>query len=168
MQENIDWDYRIQETAFGCKLHRTNVKFTPYGTKQQLAIRGQAFLQLAATGGSSVDSWIYVVDDKIEALLGSEDAKALGILVIIPKGNTPNKYSVAANNSYEETQTEQIIMDFDHLFQGVGSFSGDEIKFKIDPDVSQVVQKARPTPLTYWEKRKTILRRKELLTQMSH
>ena len=89
----------------GCKLHGTNVKFTPYGTKQQLAIMGRAFVQIAATGGSCVDSWIYVVDDQVESLLGSEDAKALGILVIIPEGKTPNKHSVAANNTYEETQT---------------------------------------------------------------
>ena len=136
----------------GCKLHRTNVKFTPYGTKQQLAIGGRAFVQIAATGGSSIDSWIYVVDDQVESLLGSEDAKALGILVIIPEGKTPNKHSVAANNAYEETKTEQIIKEFDHLFHGVGSFNGDEIKSKIDPDAVPVVQKARPIPLAYREK----------------
>ena len=111
---------------------------------------GRAFVQLAATGESSVDSWIYVVDDQVEVLLGSEDAKALGILVILPEGKTPNKHSVAANNAYEKTQTEQIIKDFDRLFQGVGSFSGDEIKFKIDPDVVPEVHKA--CPIAYREK----------------
>ena len=80
-----------------------------------------------------------MVDDQVEVLLGS--IKALGILVIIPEGKTSNEHSVAGNNTYDETQSEQIIKDFDHLFQGVKSFNRNEIKFKIDPDVVPVVQK---------------------------
>ena len=90
-----------------------------------------------------------MADDQAEALLDSEDAKALGILVIIPDGKTPNEHSVTANNAYEETHAEQIIKEFEHLFQGEGSVNGDEIKFKIDPDVVPAVQKARPISLAY-------------------
>ena len=57
-----------------CKLHWTNVKCTPYGTKQQLAIKGRAFVQLAATGGNSVDSVGGRSSDSVDSFVDSVDS----------------------------------------------------------------------------------------------
>ena len=70
----------------------------------------------------------------------------LGILIINPDGSG----NVSVNRNQEiSSNVEKIIQDFDHLFHGIGSFKGEEIKFKIDENVNPVVQRYRPTALAY-------------------
>ena len=138
-----------------CKapLRRTNVKFTPYGTKQTLPIKGRARVTLTATGGACHETWIYVVNDEVEALLGAEDAKKLGILQINSEGTTNMVHSVAASKiSGPTTDIQKILDKYEHMFHGVGSFNGEEIEFKIDESVTPVVQRNRPIALAYRER----------------
>ena len=139
----------FKQLKLNVKLLRTNVKFTPYGTNVSLKIKGRVKVNLCADNGANVETWIYVVDDKVESLLGANDAKALGILIINPGGSK----NVTVNSTKDiSSSVEQIITDFDQLFHGIGSFKGEEINFKIDDDVVPVVQRYRPTALAYRER----------------
>ena len=100
------------------------VMVKPYGTDQQLPIQG------SAQGGATVNTWIYMVDDTVESLLGAEDANALGILKIISEGTAEKvqqedttivgqvqaAYQVDTTNE----ELERMLADFGSLFQGAG------------------------------------------------
>ena len=64
----------FRQLKLNARLIRTNVRFTPYGTQVSLRIKGRVKVQLSANNGASIETWIYVVDDEVESLLGANDA----------------------------------------------------------------------------------------------
>jgi hypothetical protein len=52
-----------------CTFVKTSKRFWPYGTAYHLPIKGKARVKLTAERGASIDTWVYVVDDKRETSL---------------------------------------------------------------------------------------------------
>ena len=70
-------------------LQSASIKLRPYGTNQYLGLNGSLRARITCDKGASIDTEVYVVEGHLtEALLGDEDAKALGILRINPEGST--------------------------------------------------------------------------------
>ena len=61
---------------------KTSERFRPLGTAYHLLIPGKAKVTLCAEKGATIESYIYVVDNKREqSLLRKKDATGLGIVV---------------------------------------------------------------------------------------
>ena len=74
-----DW-FKICDEAVMVK---TKIRFRPYGTSEQLPIRGRAKVQLRAKAGATIVTYVYINDDDTEtSLLGKRDAQRLGIVKI--------------------------------------------------------------------------------------
>ena len=138
------------------RLIKTKVRLRPYGMKDHLEVLGGAKVRLTAQAGASMETWCYVVKGfQTESLLGSEEAKRLGILEIHAKGKPADIQAIRASmkaedQSKQRKETIQAILDkHDKLFQGIGKFSDQEIRFNVDPTVKPVVQRERPVPLGY-------------------
>ena len=79
------------------ELRPTNVKLRPYGTDQYLNVQGQLQAEMKCKEGATITTTIYVVKGHLaEALLGDEDAKALGILQINPQGANSSRETLVA------------------------------------------------------------------------
>ena len=66
----------------------TAAKLRPYGTETYLNVKGKLQVMMICDKGAQIETEIIVVEGHLtEALLGDEDAKALGILKIDPKGS---------------------------------------------------------------------------------
>ena len=83
-----------------------------------------------------METWCYVVKGfQTESLLGSEEAKRLGILEIHAEGKPADIQAITASmkaedQSKQRKETIQAILDkHDKLFQGIGKFSDQEIRF---------------------------------------
>ena len=72
----------------------------------------------------------------VEPLLGSEDAKALGILKINPEGEL-----VLAVVEETPSSVQEIIQAHAIIFEGIGKFQDEEIEFNIDDNVKPVIQR---------------------------
>ena len=71
----------------GCKFVKTSKRFRPYGTAYHLPIKGKAQVKLTAERGATIDTWVYIVDDKREqSLLGEGADIRLGIVKLDLKG----------------------------------------------------------------------------------
>ena len=70
------------------RLIKTKVKLSrPYGTKNNLEVKGWAKVTPEAMSGQYYDTYIFVVNGhKVEPLVGLDASKALGILSITPEG----------------------------------------------------------------------------------
>ena len=69
-------------------LRPSQIRLRPYGTSEHLTVKGESTVKLQSANGAEHQTTIYVVEGHLaEPLLGDEDAKALGILVINPGGN---------------------------------------------------------------------------------
>ena len=80
--------YEQYEPSMGT-LIQTNTKLRPYGTETFLNVKGKLHATLTCEKGAHIETDIIVVEGHLtEALLGDEDAKALGILKVDPKGST--------------------------------------------------------------------------------
>ena len=80
------------------KIVPSSTRFRPYGTQQHLTVLGQVSTTLMSDSGSKHDTTVYVIEGhQTEPLLGDTDAKALGILKIIPSGKIESPYTVSEN-----------------------------------------------------------------------
>ena len=69
------------------KLKKCSKGFRPYGTTYKLPIIGKAKVTLKCENGATIDTEVWVVNDRKESsLLGEEDAIRLGIVTINLKG----------------------------------------------------------------------------------
>ena len=94
-----DWE-SVKEN---CTFVKTSKRFRPYGTVYHLPIKGKAKVKLTAERGASIETWIYVVDDKREtSLLGEADAIGLGIVKLALKGSASE---VVRKIEYERSQS---------------------------------------------------------------
>ena len=162
-----DWE-AVRE---GCKFVKTSKRFRPYGTAYHLPIKGKAQVKLTAERGATIDTWVYIVDDRREqSLLGEGDAIRLGIVKldlkgakdqIIKKVEYSRKISINPGEvvSGGETQTEidsnmkKIIEKFPEVFtDSTGKFKGSPIKIQVREDAVPVIQASRRIPLHYMDR----------------
>ena len=137
---------------------------------------------LCAEKGATIESYVYVIDDKQEqSLLGEQDAIRLGFVKLHPQGAaeavSPDKpeseAQVSRSISYPkrsefpqngivsggETQAEidanmkKLISQFPALFSAkTGKFQGQPIKIQVHLNATPVIQPPRHIPLHYVER----------------
>ena len=73
------------------KLRRSNMRFRPYSTDEAIPLLGMCDVKLRSKRGKTVKTRIYVAEGEAESLLGRQDAINLGILMINPDGDEPDK-----------------------------------------------------------------------------
>ena len=168
-----DWE-SIKEN---CTFVKTSKRFRPYGTAYHLPIKGKAKVKLTAERGASIETWVYVVDDKREqSLLGEGDAIGLGIVKLDLKGavaevvnkieyervqdSDPDKtVSDGETQSEIDANMDRIIHDFPDLFtDATGKVKGSPIKIQIRKDAVPVIQPGRKIPLHYMDRLKSELK----------
>ena len=67
----LDWE----KVKHLCTFVKTSKRFRPFGTAYHLPIQGEAKVTLCAEKGATIESYVYVVNDKREqSLLGEQDA----------------------------------------------------------------------------------------------
>ena len=159
-----------------CTFVKTSKRFRPYGTAYHLPIKGKAKVTLKAERGATIETWVYIVDDKREqSLLGEADAIGLGIVKLDLRGSdaeTVNKleYETSRDNSTIETisggktQSEididmkKIMSEFPDLFtDATGKVQGPPIKIQIHKEAVPVIQPGRRIPLHYMDRLKVEL-----------
>ena len=69
------------------KFVKTSKLFRPLGTAYHLPIKGRAKVHMTSINGSTIESYVYVVDNAHDkSLLGKEDALQLRIISLNPDG----------------------------------------------------------------------------------
>lgn len=170
--------YKYDE-AFG-PLQPTGIRLRPYGTNQTLPVRGQISVTLESANGAQHKTTAYIVDGPhTEPLLGDEDAKALGILRIEPRGYDRAQKAARQENAEqavnsiqtmvkdlgilvndrkdptppipaeERRRIDNVVTRYDEVFKGTGLLKNEEIKFHIDETVAPASAPYRPVPLAY-------------------
>ena len=150
----------------------TSMSFRPYGTKQLLSCHGAVSATISTTNGTKHNTTIYIVEGYLaEPLLGNDDAKNLGILVINKDGKKTSRQEevrlvasdirasgVTIAGDVEETdklnpearkRLDMILERHSTLFEGIGLLKGEEVKLNIDPTVTPVSAPYRSIPLAY-------------------
>ena len=149
----------------GCKFVKTSKRFRPYGTTYHLPIKGKALVKLSAERGASIETWVYVVDDRKEqSLLGESDAVRLGIVRLDLKGSSEevvskveylrktniNEGTDLTKNGTVEAEMEKIRNEFSDVFTDTtGKVKGTPIKIQVREDAIPVIQPPRRIPLHY-------------------
>ena len=155
-----DWR-KIEDRA---EMVKTRLKFRPYGTEQQLPIRGRARVKIRAEAGAEIDTYVYVNDDgKETSLLGKEDAVRLGIVTMKLEGAEKEYTTVSRIRQNRKTdfspgrsqpqgqEMEQMLAKYSHMFKGIGKYVGDPVKIQVKEGISPVNQPPRRIPLQYVE-----------------
>ena len=165
-----DW-FKIKDDAVMVK---TKIRFRPYGTSEQLPIRGRAKVQLRAKAGATIVTYVYINDDNETSLLGKRDAQRLGIVKINLKGEEEEvqlegepeadecrrvKLTKKSSLVKERTKVDQAKVDermntileeySDIMSGGIGKYKGDPVKIQMEEGVTPVIQPPRRVPLHY-------------------
>ena len=166
-----DW-FKIKDDAVMVK---TKIRFRPYGTTEQLPIRGRAKVRLRAKAGATIVTFVYINDDDTEtSLLGKRDAQRLGIVKINLQGEEEEvqlegeaeadecrrvKLTKKSSLVKERTKVDQVKVDeamnqileeySDIMSGGIGKYKGDPVKIQMEEGVTPVIQPPRRVPLHY-------------------
>ena len=166
-----DW-FKIKDDAVMVK---TKIRFRPYGTNEQLPIRGRAKVQLRAKAGATIITYVYINDDDTEtSLLGKRDAQRLGIVKINLRGEEEEvqlegeaeadecrrvKLTKKSSLLKERTKVDQVTVDkamsqildeYSDIMSGeIGKYKGDPVKIQMEEGVTPVIQPPRRVPLHY-------------------
>ena len=139
-----------------------------------MPIRGKAKVTLCAEKGATIESYVYVVDDKQEqSLLGEQNTIRLGIVKLHPQGaaeavsldKPESEAQVSRRISYPKrsespqngivsgggTQTE-IDANMKKLSAKTGKFQGPPIKIQVHPNATPMIQQPQRIPLHYMER----------------
>ena len=135
----------IDESAFHtlCQnvpitLQHSTTRILAYGAKSPLPILGKFESALHCSTGSTM-SQINVFKGNFGCLLSYQTASALGLVMIHVSRLHP-----------EYTGHEQLLKEYTHLFNGIGTLKNFEVKLHINETVPPVVQPARRIPFYYY------------------
>ncbi|UYV85033.1 hypothetical protein LAZ67_X004344, partial [Cordylochernes scorpioides] len=103
------------------KLHDTTRTFFAYGQDRPLPCYGY-FNAVISWKENSVSEEIYVIDKKVESLLGGKASFELGIIK-----------RVNHVNESMSTNIETLVQEHEHLFHGLGTIKGYSHKVDLDP-----------------------------------
>ncbi len=115
-------------------LQHSTTRIFAYGAKTQLPIMGKFDATLDCSTGST-NSQIYVIEGNFGCLLSYQTASALGLIRINVNKLQP-----------EYTGHEQLLREYTHLFDGIGTLKNFEVKLHIDENVPPVAQPPRRIP----------------------
>ncbi|UYV76882.1 K02A2.6-like, partial [Cordylochernes scorpioides] len=116
------------------KLHDTTRTFFAYGQDRPLPCYGY-FNAVISWKENSVSEEIFVIDKKVESLLGGKASFELGI---IKRVNHVNE-SMSAN-------IETLVQEHEHLFHGLGTIKGYSHKVTLKDNYRPIAQRCRRIP----------------------
>ena len=131
-----------------CKLVKTSKAFRPYGTPFHLKILGKARTVMIAENGAQIQTWSYIhQSEKEKSLLGEEDARRLGIVMINLKGAT--KEEIPAENHSSQSIQDDNDIDYEVPVRAIaynrkspviseGIVSGGETQAEIDVNMENL------------------------------
>ena len=127
------WE-RAKGEGIVCKSKKENREIYPYATEKPLKVIG-VFDAIANYDLNETHTEFVVVDYPVEALLGRETAKTLGLLRI-----------GAVNSCFDTGGYEAVCNRYESLFSGVGLLKDREVDLVIDKSVKPVTQPYRRVP----------------------
>ncbi|UYV67074.1 hypothetical protein LAZ67_4003826, partial [Cordylochernes scorpioides] len=116
------------------KLHDTTRTFFAYGQDRPLPCYGY-FNAVISWKENSVSEEIYVIDKKVESLLGGKASFELGIIK-----------RVNHVNESMSTNIETIVQEHEHLFHGLGTIKGYSHKVTLKDNYRPIAQRCRRIP----------------------
>ncbi|UYV80241.1 K02A2.6-like [Cordylochernes scorpioides] len=116
------------------KLHDTTRTFFAYGQDRPLPCYGY-FNAVISWKENSVSEEIYVIDKKVESLLGGKASFELGIIK-----------RVNHVNESMSTNIETLVQEHEHLFHGLGTIKGYSHKVTLKDNYRPIAQRFRRIP----------------------
>ncbi|UYV64551.1 hypothetical protein LAZ67_3001165, partial [Cordylochernes scorpioides] len=116
------------------KLHDTTRAFFAYGQDRPLPCYGY-FNAVISWKENSVSEEIYVIDKKVESLLGGKASFELGIIK-----------RVNHVNESMSTNIETLVQEHEHLFHGLGTIKGYSHKVTLKDNYRPIAQRCRRIP----------------------
>ena len=102
----LDWE----KVKHLCPFVKTSKHFRPFGRAYHLPIQGEAKVTLCAENGATIESYIYVIDNKWEqSLLGEKDAICLGIVKLHPQGASEHYLQINLNQKPRYPEESHIL-----------------------------------------------------------
>ncbi|UYV70300.1 hypothetical protein LAZ67_7002469 [Cordylochernes scorpioides] len=116
------------------KLHDTTRTFFAYGQDRPLPCYGY-FNAVISWKENSISEEIYVIDKKVESLLGGKASFELGIIK-----------RVNHVNESMSTNIETLVQEHEHLFHGLGTIKGYSHKVTLKDNYRPIAQRCRRIP----------------------
>ncbi|UYV66679.1 K02A2.6-like, partial [Cordylochernes scorpioides] len=116
------------------KLHDTTRTFFAYGQDRPLPCYGY-FNAVISWKENSVSEEIYVIDKKVDSLLGGKASFELGIIK-----------RVNHVNESMSTNIETLVQEHEHLFHGLGTIKGYSHKVTLKDNYRPIAQRCRRIP----------------------
>lgn len=115
-------------------LQRSSTRIFAYGARNQLPVMGQFHATLECSTGVT-NTQVHVIKGNFGCLLSYQTASALGLIML-------NINNVRPGHSTHE----QLLTEYAHLFNGIGTLKNFEVKLHIDDTVTPVAQNPRRIP----------------------
>ena len=115
-------------------LQRSTTRIFAYGATKQLPVMGKFNATLDSSTGSTT-SQIHVIEGNFGCLLSYKTASALGLIMLKINMVKP-----------EHPTHEQLLNEYAHIFDGIGTLKDFEVKLHIDESVPPVAQPPRRIP----------------------
>ncbi|CAB4037881.1 PREDICTED: uncharacterized protein K02A2.6-like [Paramuricea clavata] len=115
-------------------LQRSKTRIFAYGATNQLPVMGQFRATLECLTGATTTQ-VHVIKGNFGCLLSYQTASALGLIMLNVNNVKP-----------EHATHEQLMKEYAHLFNGIGTLKNFEVKLHIDDTVPPVAQTPRRIP----------------------
>ncbi|CAB4020398.1 Transposon Tf2-9 poly [Paramuricea clavata] len=125
-------------------LQRSKTRIFAYGATNQLPVMGQFRATLECLTGATTTQ-VHVIKGNFGCLLSYQTASALGLIMLNVNNVKP-----------EHATHEQLMKEYAHLFNGIGTLKNFEVKLHIDDTVPPVAQTPRRIPFHMRQKVDTL------------
>ena len=115
-------------------LQRSSTRIFAYGARNQLPVMGQFHATLECSTGVT-NTQVHVIKGNFGCLLSYQTSSALGLIML-------NINNVRPGHSTHE----QLLTEYAHLFNGIGTLKNFKVKLHIDDTVTPVAQNPRRIP----------------------
>ncbi|CAB3998121.1 uncharacterized protein K02A2.6-like, partial [Paramuricea clavata] len=122
-------------------LQRSKTRIFAYGATNQLPVMGQFRATLECLTGATTTQ-VHVIKRNFGCLLSYQTASALGLIML--------------NVNNVKPEHEQLMKEYAHLFNGIGTLKNFEVKLHIDDTVPPVAQTPRRIPFHMRQKVDTL------------
>ena len=135
------------------KLRHDNTKILPYVSPTSLPVKG-IFIANVKSATQQSDEIFYVVAGSGGSLLGWKASKRLNLVCAVEQVSTTNQCNTAV---------DQLVSEYDDLFQGLGQLGRVKVKLHIDDNVKHIAQPHRRIPFHVRKQLEQELKRDEEL-----
>ena len=162
-------------------LQKTSIRFRPFGVETKLECKGKIKMKLKAAAGGWIRSYVFVVKNTKESLLGLKEAERLGIVKVNPDGNSqtedmddarklqetkkrdaPEPTEIVSDGQTQiqiDEKMKEIKRKFSEVFSDkLGKATGVEaVEVEVDDEVKPIQQKQRRIPVHYVDRFKSLV-----------